>query len=161
MIASLILFILVGISYGFSELFTSKLLFIGGEVREIPYLLWYLVNMFIGMIPACFFLSLILFLSSVTLSTALTASITSIFTLFSVMIWMLISNSGFTFLKIFCYTPIAYLDYWMVTYHSEYYLETCMLTGLYEPFGLVICLIFMVMIYFLTAFIYTRRDIKS
>ena len=161
LIASLILFILVGISYGFSELFTSKLLFIGGEVREIPYLLWYLVNMFIGMIPACFFLSLILFLSSVTLSTALTASITSIFTLFSVMIWMVISNSGFTFLKIFCYTPIAYLDYWMVTYHSEYYLETCMLTGLYEPFGLVICLIFMVMIYFLSAFIYTRRDIKS
>ena len=161
LIASLILFILVGISYGFGELFTSKLLFIGGEVREIPYFLWYLGNMIVGMIPACFFLSLILFLSSITLSTALTASVTSILTLFSIMIWMLVSNFGFTFLKIFCYTPIAYLDYWLVTYHSEYYLDSCMLTGLYEPFGLIVSLVLSLFICFLTVFIYTRRDIKN
>ncbi len=163
LIASLILFILVGISYGFGELFTSKLLFIGGEVREIPYFLWYLGNMIVGMIPACFFLSLILFLSSITLSTALTASITSILTLFSIMIWVwvLVSNFGLTFLKFFCYTPIPYLDYWMVSYHSEYYLESCMLTGLYEPFGLIISLVFILILYFLTVFIYTKRDIKN
>lgn len=161
LIASLILFVLVGISYGFGELFTPKLLFIGGEVREIPYFLWYLSNMIVGMIPACFFLSLILFLSSITLSTALTASVTSILTLFSIMIWVLVSNFGFTFLKTFCYTPIPYLDYWMVAYHSEYYLESCMLTGLYEPFGLMICLIFILILYFLTVFIYTKRDIKN
>src|SRR5699024_2626162 len=50
LIASLILFILVGIYYGFGELFTPKLLLIGGEVREIPYFLWYLGNMIVGMI---------------------------------------------------------------------------------------------------------------
>ena len=161
LIASFILFILVGISYGFGELFTSKLLLIGGEVREIPYFLWYLGNMIVGMIPACFFLSLILFLSSITLSTALTASITSILTLFSIMIWVLVSNFGLTFLKFFCYTPILYLDYWMVSYHSEYYLESCMLTGLYEPFGLIISLVFILILYFLTVFIYTKRDIKN
>lgn len=161
LIASLILFILVGISYGFGELFTPKLLFISGEVREIPYFLWYLGNMIVGMIPACFFLSLILFLSSITLSTALTASVTSILTLFSIMIWVLVSNFGLTFLKFFCYTPIPYLDYWMVSYHSEYYLESCMLTGLYEPFGLIISLVFILILYFLTVFIYTKRDIKN
>ncbi len=161
LIASFILFLLVGIFYGFGELFTPKLIFFGGEVREIPYFLWYLGNMIVGMIPATFFLSLILFLSSITLSTALTASVSSILTLFSMMIWILVSNFGFTFLKIFCYTPIAYLDYWLVTYHSEYYLDSCMLTGVYEPFGLIISLVLSLFIYFLTVFIYTRRDIKN
>ena len=33
--------------------------------------------------------------------------------------------------------------------------------GLYEPFGLIICLIFILILYFLTVFIYTKRDIKN
>lgn len=161
LLGSLIMFFIVGFYSGFGDLFTSKLIVSHGEVVEINYWLWYFKELFICGIPICCFQVVLFSLSTLTLSTSLTASIISILTVFSFMIWFLISQLGFTFLSFLCYTPIPYLDYWMVRYNSRIYLEAIVREELFSNYGIVIGLVVAVVCTLVTIFIYKKRDIKN
>lgn len=161
LLGSLIMFFIVGFYSGFGDLFTSKLILSHGKVREINYWLWYFKELFICGIPICCFQVVLFSLSALTLSTSLTASIISILTVFSFMIWFLISQLGLTFLSFLCYTPIPYLDYWMVRYNSRYYLESIVRENLFSNYGIVIGLVVAVVCTLVTIFIYKKRDIKN
>lgn len=161
LLGSLIMFLIVGIYSGFGDLFTPKLILSHGKVVEINYWLWYFKELFICGIPICCFQVVLFSLSTLTLSTSLTASIISILTVFSFMVWFLISQLGLTFLSFLCYTPIPYLDYWMVRYNSRYYLESIVRENLFSNYGIVIGLVVAVVCALITIFIYKKRDIKN
>lgn len=160
-LASIMMFIIVGFKYGFNDLFTPKLIVIGGNVKEFNYILWYLKELFICSIPVCCVLVMLFSLSTITLSTSLTATLISIVSVFSISIWMIISNMGAIFLKFLCYTPIPYIDYYFVRYRSIYYLQTISSTNLNYNYGLIISLIVGIILYIITVIIYNKRDIKN
>ena len=155
------MFLIVGFYSGFGDLFTSKLVICHDKVVEINYWLWYFKELFICGIPICCFQVILFGLSALTLSTSFTASIVSILTVFSFMIWFLISQLGLTFLSFLSYTPIPYLDYWMVRYNSRYYLESIVRENLFSNYGIVISLVVAVGCALITIFVYEKRDIKN
>lgn len=161
LLGTLIMFFIVGFYSGFGDLFTAKLIVSHGEVVEINYWLWYFKELLICGIPICCFQVVLFSLSTITLSTSLTASIISILTVFSFMIWFLISQLGLTFLSFLCYTPIPYLDYWMVRYNSRYYLESIVRENLFSNYGIIIGLVVAFICTLVTIFIYKKRDIKN
>ena len=160
-IGTIIMFLLVGFNFGFGDLFTSKIIVSNGIAKEVNYFLWYFKEMVICSIPVWCFLSILFSLSTITLSTALTASLTSIISIFSITIWMLIANFGARFLTILSYTPIPYLDYWFVRYGNSCYIQTISNTGLSDSYGLMISLIVTVILFLITVLIYNKRDIKN
>ncbi|MCI8588168.1 MAG: ABC transporter permease [Bacilli bacterium] len=160
-LGSFIMFLIVGFYSGFGDLFTSKLVICHDKVVEINYWLWYFKELFICGIPICCFQVILFGLSALTLSTSFTASIVSILTVFSFMIWFLISQLGLTFLSFLSYTPIPYLDYWMIRYNSRYYLESIVRENLFSNYGIVISLVVAVGCALITIFVYEKRDIKN
>ena len=152
---------MVGFYSGFEDLFTAKLIVSHGEVIKVNYLLWYFKELFICGIPICCFQVVLFSLSALTLNTSLTASIISILTVFSFMIWFLISQLGLTFLDFLSYTPIPYLDYWFVRYNSRIYLEAVVRCPVFTGYGLVIGIVVAVVLTLITLFIYRKRDIKN
>jgi len=161
LLGSLILFLIVGFYSGFGDLFTAKLIVSHGEVIKVNYLLWYFKELLICGIPICCFQVVLFSLSALTLNTSLTASIISILTVFSFMIWFLISQLGLTFLDFLSYTPIPYLDYWFVRYNSRIYLEAVVRSNVFTGYGLLIGIIVAVLLTIITLLIYRKRDIKN
>lgn len=160
-IGSIILFLLVGFKFGFNDLFTSKIIVSNGLATEVNYLLWYLKEMIICSVPVWCFLSILFSLSTITLSTALTASLTSIVSIFSITIWAMIANFGARFLTVLSYTPIPYLDYWFVRYSNNYYIRTISSTPLSDNYGLIISLVVSIVLFLITVLIYNKRDVKN
>ncbi len=161
LLGSLILFLMVGLYSGFGDLFTAKLLVSHGEVVEVNYWLWYFKELLICGIPICCFQVVLFSLSALTLNTSLTASIISILTVFSFMVWFLISQLGLTFLDFLSYTPIPYLDYWFVRYNSRIYLEAVVRSNVFTGYGLLIGIVVAILLTIITLFVYRKRDIKN
>ena len=160
-IGSIIMFFMAGFKCGFSDLFTSKIIVSNGVAKEVNYFVWYLKELFICSIPIWCYLSILFTLSALTLSTSLTAVLTSITSVVSINIWMLISNFRATFLTFLSYTPIPYLDYWLVRYNNFYYVESISRTNLWDNYGLFISLIVGLVLFFITVLIYNKKDIKN
>ncbi len=161
LLGSFIMFLIVGFYSGFGDLFTAKLIISHKEVIEVNYWLWYLKELLICGIPICCFQVVLFSLSALTLNTSFTASIISILTVFSFMIWALISQFGLTFLDFLSYTPIPYLDYWFVRYNSRIYLEAVVRSNVFTGYGLVIGIVVAVLLMTITLFVYKKRDIKN
>ena len=91
-IGIIFIFIISGIKYGFSDLFVNQLILINNNVSEINYFIWYVGKLFIHSIPVICFLSFMFFLSTTFKNTVFTSSICSIFTLLSLLIWVILDN---------------------------------------------------------------------
>lgn len=82
-IALLLLSLYAGIKFGFSDLFTPKLIFENGKIIEVNYYVNLIRNMFVAGIPIISFISIMFALSTITLKTSLTIGITTIMTCIS------------------------------------------------------------------------------
>ncbi len=154
----IIFFIYAGMRLGFEDLFASKLVYFNGNVHEVNYILWILKDMLAYGIPLIAMLSILLMLSTVTLSTIVTVGISSIGTVLSIFLWHFIYNYKLFFLA---YTPVPYLDFLTVTNHSENYIKTLSVIDVRPGVGLFICILYIVICYAISYFVYTRRDVKN
>jgi len=157
-IGLILLMIYAGIKYGFTDLFLPKLIFENNNVVEVNYLLYLLKDIFICSIPVITVLSIIMFLSTVTLSTSLTVGITLIFAILSPITWFLIYNFDFTFLV---YTPLPYFDLGLIINNFEYYIKSLRLIESNVSMGLIISIVTTLILYLVTNYIYIKRDIKN
>lgn len=155
----LVLFSLfAGIKYGFNDLLTPKLIYSGGKVLEVNFYLYTLKNILIASIPVLCFLALLFFLSTVTLSTAITTGITSIISIVSPFLWILGTLSHY---KIVVYTPIWYLDCGFIFNDTNQYMSSLVTIFYHWKNGVIISLIVGIILYVLTTLIYIKRDIKN
>ena len=161
LIASLILFFISGFTCGFKDLFTSKIISSGDTAKEVNYILWYIKEMILGMIPLTFYITLLFSLSTITLSTSVTSGITSITVFLGMLIWPLISGSRVYSLSFLNYTPLPWINYRMVTSSGLNYLRSISLTPLSDYYGLIISIIGSILLFLLTVFVYNKKDIKS
>lgn len=153
-----IFFIYAGSHYGFTDLFTPKLVYYGGQVYEVNYILWTLKDMFVYGVPLIACLSILLMLSTVTLKTTITTGITTIMAVASAVLWHFIFNYKLFFLA---YTPIPYLDFLTVKNHSENYLKTLEVMDVSPKVGMFVCILFIVICYTISHILYTKRDVKN
>ncbi len=161
LIASLILFFISGFTCGFKDLFTSKIISSGDTAKEVNYILWYIKEIILGMIPLTFFITLLFSLSTITLSTSATSGIAAITTFFGMLIWPLISGSRAYLLSPLNYTPLPWVNYRMVTSSGLNYLRSISLTPLNDSYGLIISIIGSVLLFLLTVYVYNKKDIKN
>lgn len=145
--------ICAGIKYGFSDLFTPKLLYEGGKVIEVNYYLYTIKMMFLASIPTICYLSFLLFLSTITLNTSVTIGITSSLSIVSLVVWL------FGMKKII-FTPIWYFDCGFMINESYLYLESLRYNYYNINTGIIICLITTVLLYIITNIVYIKRDVK-
>lgn len=154
----IILSILSGIYFGFSELFTPKLIYTGSKVIEVNYYLYLIKNMFIVSIPLIAFLSLLLFLSTITLNTSLTVGITVIISVLSFLIWPLQVVENF---KNVVYTPMWYFDCGYILTNGEFYQLSLDNISYSLSNGIIISLISSIVLLTITFIVYEIRDIKN
>lgn len=158
LIALVLLMLYAGTKYGFSDLFTPKLIFESGKVIEVNYLLYLLKDILICSIPVISFISIMLFLSTITLSTSLTVGISMILALISPISWYLICNFKLTFLA---YTPIPYFDLGLIINNFEACINSLKLIDVNVSLGIIISIVTIVVLYLITNFVYTKKDIKN
>lgn len=160
LIGLVVLSLYAGIKYGISDLISPKLVYWNGKVVEINYYLYLLKDMFLASIPLIAFLSMLFFLSAVTLNTSVTTSVTSIFGILPLLLWYLCSNVGSVFL-VFTKTPFLYFDCGFLFGKQEFYMNLLKKVDIRLEQGIIVSLITVVVFYALTNYIYIKRDIKN
>lgn len=155
-ICLIILSIYSGIKYGFNDLFTPKLIYIGSKVVEVNYFLNLLKDLFIASIPVICFLSILLFLSIVTLNTSLTTGVCSLISILSVVSWYLISH-----IKMLILTPLIYFDTGFIYMRSRTYMEALTQVDISYSYGIIISISVTLILFIITTIIYNKRDIIS
>lgn len=155
------IFIISGIKYGFSDLFVNQLILINNNVSEINYFIWYVGKLFIHSIPVICFLSFMFFLSTTFKNTVFTSSICSIFTLLSLLIWVILDNLKIKVLYYISYTPLAYLDFNIVREHNRFYLNTISNTNLNSIYGIIISIICTIIFLLISINYYKKIDIVN
>ena len=154
----LILSLCAGMKYGFSDLLTPKILYVGNEVIEVNYYLYLIKNIFLVSIPMICFISIILFLSVLTLNTSLTVGISSILDVLTPGVWLLMMIGN---IKQIVYTPLWYFDSGFILNNSERYIESLQKVNYSLSTGILISLILILLFYRITNIIYIKRDIKN
>lgn len=149
-----------GIKFGFSDLFTPKLIYSGGKVLEVNYYLFLLKDMFLASIPVIAFLSILFFLSTVTLNTALTTSVMTILSVIPAIIYFVCSHLNIN-LNFLVYTPFPYFDCGFIFNNHEFYINILKKVAMNLNLGIVVSLITIVVLFTITNLIYMKRDIKS
>lgn len=157
-IGLVIISVFAGVKYGFSDLFTPKLIYSGGKILEVNFYLYTLKNILIASIPILCFLAILFFLSTVTLNTAITTGVTSILAIVIPFLWLLGTLSHY---KAIVYTPIWYFDFGFIFNNTNQYMAS--LTSIFYNWwiGILISLVVAILLYLITTIIYTRRDIKN
>lgn len=160
-LASIILFIICGLKYGFSDIFVSKLVVLNSQVLEINYLVWYFFSMIICSIPVVCFISLIFFLSTVSRSTVITASISSILSILSMLFWIFVGTFNLEFLSGLGYLPLPYLNYYSVLENNYLYLRATNYINVSKLYGLIISVVFIIILVEASAKFYKEIDITN
>lgn len=155
------IFLMSGIKYGFSDLFVNQLILINNNVSEINYFIWYVGKLFIHSIPVICFLSFMFFLSATFKNTVFTSSICSIFTLLSLLIWVILDNLKIKILYFISYTPLAYLDLNIIREHNRFYLNTISNTNLNSIYGIIISIICTIIFLLISINYYKKIDIVN
>ncbi len=153
-----ILIIYSGIKFGFEDIFSPKLLYSGGKVIEVNYILYTIKTMLVAGIPLIAFLSILFILSTSTLSTAVTVGVTTILAIMSPIIWILICNTKLYFAK---FTPFMYFDSGFIINKSKEYSFFIKNTNMDLTLGIIVSIICIIVLYTITNIIYTKRDIKN
>ena len=157
----ILLFILIiysGIRFGFEDIFAPKLLYSGGKVIEVNYILYLIKIMLIAGIPMIAFLSILFFLSTITLNTAVTVGVSTIIAIVSPIMWILIYSTKLYSLK---FTPFMYFDPGFIINKSKEYSFFIKNTSMDFTLGIIVSIICIVILYSITNIVYSKRDIKS
>ena len=158
LIALIILSIVSGFKFGFSDLFTPKLVFNGEKVIEINYYLYLLKNIFVASIPVICFLSILLFLSTISLNTSLTVGVMSGLSIGSFLIWFI---GLYDWFKEIIYMPFWYFDCGFIINNANFY-NLSLGVGLYNIYtGIFVSLVVIIILYLVSNIIYIKRDIKT
>ncbi len=156
LIALIILSLYSGIKYGFSDLLSPKLIYFNGRVVEVNYYLNLLKDLFIASIPVICFLSILLFLSTVTLNTSLTTGVCSLISVLSIVSWSIVSQYKFLVL-----TPLMYFDMGYIYTRSDTYMEALTKCNISYTYGIIISILIAALLFVITNIIYNKRDITS
>lgn len=154
----IILSVCAGIRFGFTELITPKLIVSGGKVIEVNYYLYLIKNILIASIPVIAFLSILFFLSAVTLNTSLTVGITSIISVLALFIWVLQLANSF---KYIVYTPFWYLDSGYIFMNTENYQRSLHAVSYSIKIGIISSIITITVLLLIANIVYLKRDIKN
>lgn len=157
-LAFLFLMIYAGMKYGYQDLFTSKLIYRGGSVIEVNYILYMIQKIFYVSIPVVAMLSITFMISTISLNTAVTIGISILFSVLSPFLWHFIQQYRILFLA---YTPFPYAMFSQVIYLNENFVKTVSLTPIKEITGISISCLTIVICYTLSNIIYIKRDIKN
>ncbi len=158
LIGLVIMYFYAGFRLGFNDLLLPKLVYTGSKVIEVNYFLYLLIQMFVSSIPVIACLSILLFLSTVTLNTAVTSSITSILGIMPPIFFYICSNFK---IKSLIYLPFMYFDCGLIYDAEEWYIRIVDQFGLSLEGGIIISLITIVVLYTITNIIYLKKDIKN
>lgn len=158
LIGLLFLSLYSGMKYGFTDLFTPKLLYMNHHVVEVNYYLYLLKELFVASIPVICFLSILFFLSAITLSTSITVGITSILAILSPIYWFLCANLKCRFL---IYTPFLFFDVGFIHSKLEPYTNILKQANISYGRGIIISIVVTIILYGITNIVYTKRDIKN
>lgn len=150
--------IYAGLRFGFDDLFTPKLIYQGGNVIEVNYLLYTIKQIFYCSIPVISMISILFMLSTITLNTTITIGISTILVMISPFLWHFIQ---LLHLKIVAYTPIPYFMFSQVINLNEGYLKTMDICNISESYGIIISVITIIICYLVSNYVYTKRDIKN
>lgn len=153
-----IISICAGIKYGFTDLFTPKLLYTGSKVIEVNYYLYLIKNILLASIPVVCFLSILFFLSTISLNTSLTVGVTVSLGVIAPFLWLLSMTGNW---KQIVYTPLWYFDLGFILNNSERYIESIKNISYNLSTGIIICLVTTAVLYIISNIIYLKRDIKS
>ena len=153
-----IISLLAGIQYGFNDLLDPKLVYVGGQVKEVNYYLYILKDIFLASIPIICFLSVLFFLSAVTLNTSLTVGIISSLSVVSFFLWIMMITNSFPNIV---YTPFWYLDCGYILSNAEIYVDSLRNVSYNLGTGIISSLIISIILYILTNIVYIKRDIKN
>ena len=156
--ALILLSIYAGIKYGFSDLFTPKIIYFNGSVMEINYYFYTIIKILYISIPVISLISIILMLSTITLNTTITVGSTMAVTIISPFLWHFIQQFR---LALLAYTPIPYFMFSQIIGLNENYLKTVEFIKISEGYGIFISIITVVICYLIAHIIYTRRDVKN
>lgn len=153
-----IISLLAGIQYGFNDLLDLKLVYVGGQVKEVNYYLYILKDIFLASIPIICFLSILFFLSAVTLNTSLTVGIISSLSVVSFFLWIMMITNSFPNIV---YTPFWYLDCGYILSNAEIYVDSLKNVSYNLGTGIISSLVISIILYILTNIVYIKRDIKN
>lgn len=153
-----IISLLAGIQYGFNDLLDPKLVYVGGQVKEVNYYLYILKDIFLASIPIICFLSILFFLSAVTLNTSLTVGIISSLSVVSFFLWIMMITNSFPNIV---YTPFWYLDCGYILSNAEIYVDSLKNVSYNLGTGIISSLVISIILYILTNIVYIKRDIKN
>ena len=153
-----IISLLAGIQYGFKDLLDPKLVYVGGQVKEVNYYLYILKDIFLASIPIICFLSILFFLSAVTLNTSLTVGIISSLSVVSFFLWIMMITNSFPNIV---YTPFWYLDCGYILSNAEIYVDSLKNVSYNLGTGIISSLVISIILYILTNIVYIKRDIKN
>lgn len=154
LICLVILSLYSGYKYGFSDLFTPKLIYVNNKVIEANYFLYLIKDLFIASIPVICFLSILLFLSTVTLNTSITNLVCTLLSVLSIVFWYLIEH--FKFLLV---TPLMYFDTGFMHTRSNTYMEALTKFDISYSYGILISILVTLILFIITNIIYNKRDI--
>ncbi len=157
-IGLIIFSIIAGIEYGFSDLFTPKLIYSGSKVIEVNYYLYTIKNIFLASIPVICFLSILFMLSTLTLNTSITVGISSVISVLAPVLFLFKFNTHF---KEIVYTPLWYFDLGFILNDDFHYIESLIKYFYHWEYGILISLIVGIILYVLTTLIYSKKDIKN
>lgn len=152
-------FVINGLLFGFEDYFISDLAVKGGSVVEVSYILNSFVKLGILLIPIIFVGLIAFSLSTISKNTALSVGI-SIFLLvgYSLIIMMMVLI-GISFIDL---TFLPYLEYVQFTDPLSL-VNSCYSYDIYYTFkqANIVLLIWAILIYVLTNYIFIKRDIKN
>ncbi len=152
--------LLAGLKYGFSDLLTPKLVYMGSKVVEVNYYLYTIKMIFLASIPLICYLSILLFISTISLNTSLTVGITSVLGVLAPVVWIM-SVAGN--IKQIVYTPLWYFDCGFMFNNDVHYIETILFKNVYFDLstGIISSIIVIIILYIVTNIVYIKRDIKN
>lgn len=164
--AFILIYFYAGFRFGFTELITPKLVYYGGKVHEVNYILHMLVQIFICEIPLLPILSIMLLLSATTFSTVITNFVSMLLSFYSAIIGTFIFSLYTTFgsgpwMKFMEYTPFIYVDQEFMLKSGYTYLSDVGIINVSPLNGIIVSILTIVVSLLLTILFYRRRDIKN
>lgn len=151
-------FYLWGIRFGFSDLLTAKLLYRGGGVVEVNYILYMIKQIFYCSIPVISMIFISFMLSTITLHTTITIGITTVIIMISPFLWHFIQQLGLT---VVAYTSVPYFMFSPFLDLSENYLKAITFVNISEGYGIFILIVTVFVCYYVSNMVFIKLDVRN
>ena len=156
-IGLIIMFIIVGIKYGLTDLFTNKIIVFMNKPVEINYFIYYFKDLLICSIPIIGMLSIMLFFSTIIKNAIVTSTIMTIITILSCNIWTSVGRLSPLFYLI--YTPFPYLNYNMIISNNAIFISSISNTTLTPTYGIILNILITIFFLITSINIFKKQDI--